>query len=148
MAEYLLRQKGNGRFEVFSAGAKPAGTVHPLIRWVLERHFGINTDDARSKSWEEFKDVKFDFIITVCDDAKEACPIWPGLPVTGHWSSPDPAAFEGDEAEKRQYFVNVATQIARRIDLFCAFPDDKLLPPELSQVGEQFKIESPQQAAR
>lgn len=148
IGEYLLRKKGKGRFEVFSAGAKPSGIVNPLSLWVLKQHYDLDASDARSKSWEEFKDVKFDFVITVCDNAKEACPIWPGQPIIAHWGSPDPAAFEGTEEQKQRFFVQVASQIARRIDLFVAFPDDKLVPLQVQQVGEQFKLEGEGQMKR
>jgi arsenate reductase len=126
IGEYLLREKGRGRFAVFSAGAKPTGRVNPLAVRVLRERYGLDASGARSKSWDEFKDVKFDFVITVCDNAREACPIWPGQPVVGHWGSPDPAAVEGTEDEKYRSFVDVASQIARRVELFCAFPDDRL----------------------
>ena len=74
IAEYLLRTKGRGRFEAFSAGSKPTGTVNPLALWVLRDRYAIDAGNARSKSWDEFSGVKFDFIITVCDNAREACP--------------------------------------------------------------------------
>src|ERR1051325_5711215 len=106
LGEYLLRAKGRGRFEVASAGSRPAGKVNPLAVRVLREKYGIDASDARSKSWDEFKNVKFDFVITVCDNAKEACPVWPGQPMIAHWSSPDPAGVEGTEEEKYRAFVN------------------------------------------
>ena len=142
IGEYLLRRKGKGRFEVHSAGAKPTGRVNPLALWVLREHYGIDASEARSKSWDEFKDVKFDFVITVCDNAKETCPIWPGQPIVAHWGSPDPADAAGTDEQKKQLFVQVASQISRRVDLFCAFPDDKLEPLAVRQIGEQFKLEN------
>lgn len=141
IGEYLLRRKGHGRFEVASAGIKPTGSVRPLALWVLNEHYGIDASDARSKSWEEFQHVHFDFIITVCDDAKEACPTWPGQPIIAHWSSPDPAAVRGTEDEQQQAFIRVASQIAGRIDLFCAFPDAQLEPLAIHEIGEQHKFE-------
>jgi protein-tyrosine-phosphatase len=141
LGEYLLRAKGKGRFEVYSAGSHPTGRVNPLAVRTLQEKYGLDASDARSKSWDEFKDVKFDYVITVCDNAKEACPLWPGQPVVAHWGSPDPAAAEGTEEEKYRFFVTVASQIARRVDLFCAFPDDKLTPLAVRNVGEQFKLE-------
>ena len=140
IAEYLLRVKGRGRFAAYSAGAKPTGRVNPLALWVLREHYGIDASDARSKSWDEFKDVKFDLVITVCDHARETCPIWPGQPIVAHWGSPDPAALEGTEEQKRRLFVQVASQIARRIDLLCAFPDAKLEPMFVRRIGEQFPL--------
>jgi arsenate reductase len=142
IGEYLLRAKGKGRFEVYSAGAKPTGRINPLAVWVLKEHYGLDASDARSKSWDELKHLKFDFVITVCDNAKESCPIWPGQPVVAHWSSPDPAGAEGTEEQRKQAFVQVASQIARRVDLFCAFPEDKLVPLHVREIGEQFKLDN------
>jgi arsenate reductase (thioredoxin) len=142
IAEYLLRSKGKGRFEGFSAGAKPTGTVNPLALWVLWDRYGIDAGGARSKSWDEFRDVKFDFVITVCDHARESCPVWPGHPVLAHWGSPDPAAFQGTEAERKRQFVQVALQIARRIDLFCALPDTQLDELQVRRIGGQAGIEA------
>jgi protein-tyrosine-phosphatase len=141
LGEYLLRAKGRGRFEVASAGSHPTGRVNPLaVRTLLEK-YNLDAGAARSKSWDEFKDVKFDFVITVCDNAREACPIWPGQPMIAHWGSPDPAGATGTEDEKFQFFVNVASQIARRVDLFCAFPDEKLRDrAAIRNVGDQFKL--------
>lgn len=142
IAEYLLRAKGRGRFDVYSAGSHPTGRVNPLALWVLQRHYLIDASDARSKSWDEFKEVKFDFVITVCDNARESCPIWPGQPIIAHWGSPDPAAAQGTEEQKQRCFVEVASQIARRIDLFCALPDEKLTALGLREIGEQFPFAS------
>ena len=141
LGEYLLRAKGRGRFEVHSAGSHPTGRVNPLAVQTLKEKYGLDASAARSKSWDEFKGVKFDFVITVCDHAKEACPVWPGQPMIAHWGSPDPAAATGSEEEKYRLFVTVASQIARRVELFCAFPDDKLLDAAaVRQVGEQFRL--------
>lgn len=148
LGEYLLRAKGKGRFETHSAGAKPTGRVNPLALWVLKEHYGIDASDARSKSWDEFKAVKFDLVITVCDNAKESCPIWPGQPIIAHWGSPDPADAVGTEDQKKRLFVQVASQIAQRIDLLCAFPDDKLVEMQVRKIGDQFKIEGEQAMAR
>lgn len=141
LGEYLLRAKGRGRFEVFSAGSHPTGRVNPLAVRTLREKYSIDASDARSKSWDEFKGVKFDFVVTVCDNAKEACPVWPGQPMIAHWGSPDPAGVEGTEETKFQFFVTVASQIARRVDLFCAFSDTQLLDAvAVRGVGQQFKL--------
>ena len=141
IGEYLLRAKGRGRFEVCSAGSHPTGRVNPLAVRVLREKYQLDATGARSKSWDEFKGVKFDFVITVCDNAREACPVWPGQPMIAHWGSPDPAAAEGSEEEKYRCFVIVASQIARRVELFCAFPDEKLLDVvAVRGVGDQFKL--------
>lgn len=141
LGEYLLRAKGKGRFEVHSAGSHPTGRVNPLAIRTLKEKYGLDATAARSKSWDEFKGVKFDFVITVCDNAKEACPVWPGQPMIAHWGSPDPAGVEGTEEQKYRSFVDVASQIARRVDLFCAFSDAQLLDAvAVRGVGEQFKL--------
>ena len=141
LGEYLLRAKGRGRFEVVSAGSHPTGRVNPLAIRVLREKYNLDASAARSKSWEEFKGVKFDFVITVCDNAKEACPVWPGQPMVAHWGSPDPAAVQGTEDENYRCFVNVASQIARRVDLFCAFPEAKLFDvAAVRAVGDEAKL--------
>ncbi len=141
LGEYLLRAKGKGRFEVHSAGSHPTGRVNPLAIRTLKEKYGLDATAARSKSWDEFQGVKFDFVITVCDNAKEACPVWPGQPMIAHWGSPDPAGVEGTEEQKYRCFVDVASQIARRVDLFCAFSDAQLLDAvAVRGVGGQFKL--------
>jgi arsenate reductase len=139
LAEHILRARGNGRFETYSAGSHPTGQVNPIAIEVLEQYL-INASKARSKSWDEYHDVKFDFVITVCDRAKETCPIWPGQPVIAHWGSPDPAAAEGDHDAKFKVFLDVATQITARINIFCAFRDEQLNEWNVRNVGEQFTI--------
>lgn len=142
IGEYLLREKGQGRFEVSSAGSKPTGKVNPFAIWVLKEKFGIDAVNARSKSWDEFKTGKFDLVITVCDHAKASCPLWPGASVTAHWGSPDPAGVEGTVEQRQAAFVQVASQIARRVDLLCALPDDKLVSSHVQSIGEQFKLQA------
>lgn len=139
MAEHILRMRGNGRFESYSAGSHPTGTVNPIAIEVLQQHH-IDTSQARSKSWDEYRGMKFDFVITVCDRAKETCPIWPGQPIIAHWGSPDPAAAEGDHKSKHKVFLDVASQITARINIFCAFRDAQLDQWNVRSVGEQFTI--------
>jgi arsenate reductase len=136
IGEYLLNKRGAGRFEARSAGAMPTGKVNPLALWVLRDRYGIDASGARSKSWDEFKGVEFDFIITVCDNAREACPVWPGLPVIAHWGSPDPAACPGPESECKALFVQVADQIARRVDLLCELSDGQLRQPLVAGIAD------------
>ena len=126
IGEYLLKRLGGSRFQVFSAGSFPTGKVNPLAVQVLRDVYHIDAAEARSKSLEEFKDEEFDFVVTVCDNARETCPVWPGQPIVAHWSSPDPAAVEGSEAEKYQAFKEVAFQINRRLQLFTSLPFEKL----------------------
>jgi arsenate reductase (thioredoxin) len=142
IGECLLRAKGKGRFEAYSAGAKPTGKVNPLALWVLKEHHGIDASEARSKSWDEFKNVKFDFVITVCDHAKEACPVFLGHLTTAHFGSPDPADCQGTEEEKKRLFIQVANQISRRLDIFISLPDRQLEPLRIREIGEKFPIEA------
>jgi len=148
IGEYLLRHKGRGRFETYSAGSKPTGRVNPLALWVLREHYGIDASGARSKSWDEFKDVKFDFVITVCDNAQEACPVFPGHPVTAHFGSPDPADAQGTEEQQKWLFRQVASQLASRIDLFCGLPPGQLDQARVRAIGEQHKLTGEDQLAR
>lgn len=124
--EYLLRRLGGPRFQAYSAGSFPTGKVNPVAVQVLKDVYNIDASEARSKSWEEFKDVQFDFVVTVCDNARESCPLWPGQPIVAHWSSPDPAAVEGSDADKYRAFKEVAFQINRRLQLFTSLPFEKL----------------------
>jgi len=141
LGEYLLRRLGGARFQVFSAGSFPTGKVNPLAVQVLKDVYNIDAADARSKSWEEIKDVEFDFVVTVCDNARESCPVWPGQPIVAHWSSPDPAAVEGSDAEKYREFKDVAFQIYRRLQLLTSLPLDKLdrvkLTAAIQEIGSK-----------
>src|SRR5713226_822864 len=78
LAEYLMRKTDPRRFESFSAGSHPKGQVHPLALRLLKEVYKIDASAARSKSWDEYQGVHFDFVSTVCDNARESCPIWPG----------------------------------------------------------------------
>jgi protein-tyrosine-phosphatase len=126
LGEYLLTRIGAKRFEAYSAGASPKPAPHPLALRVLKETYKIDASAARSKSWDEFKEVEFDFVITVCDNAKETCPVWPGQPIIAHWSSPDPVDAQGTEEEQFRAFQQVALQIQRRIELFTSLPLEKL----------------------
>ena len=134
IGEYLLRRIGGPRFEVYSAGSFPTGRVNPSAVRVLRDVYNVDAGNARSKSSDEFANIEFDFVITVCDNARESCPIWPGQPIIAHWSSPDPARAEGTDEQKYQVFKQVALQIKRRIDLFCALPMEKLDRLKLAQL--------------
>lgn len=140
LAEYLLRKSGGGRFETFSAGSHPKGQVHPLALRVLREVYQIDASGARSKSWEELRNVDFDFVITVCDNARESCPVFPGHPVDAHWGLPDPAAAEGTPEEQYAAFQEAARVLHRRIELFLDLPLDKLDPlrrgEETRRIGE------------
>ena len=144
-AEYLLKEIAPVRFETYSAGASPKPAPHPLALEILREDFKIDASDAYSKSWEEFKDAQFDFVITLCDNARETCPVWPGQPIVAHWSSPDPAAVEGSNAEKRRAFWQVAQQIKRRLELLASLPFEKLdalrLEAATKEIGVREKIQ-------
>jgi arsenate reductase len=124
--EYLLRKKDPVRFAAYSAGAAPRGEPHPLTLRTLSERFGIDAGDATSKSWKVFEGRRFDFVITVCDAARESCPVWPGQPIVAHWASPDPAAADVPEDKRPRLFLDVAHQISRRIDLLLNLPVEKL----------------------
>jgi len=134
LAEALLRRTDPWRFESCSAGSHPKGEVHPLTLRVLKEVYRIDASDARSKSWEELRDHPFDFVITVCDDARESCPVWPGQPIAAHWGVPDPAAVEGPEDKQYAAFREAARVLARRIELFCNIPFEKIDHLRLQQL--------------
>ena len=125
-AELLLSRICGDRFEAYSAGSDPSGKVNPFTLQVLSDQYKIDPRAARSKSWEEFKQTKFDIIITVCDQARESCPVFPGEPHVAHWSTPDPALAVGTDEQKLRVFRDAAQQIQRRLELLCSFPMEKL----------------------
>ena len=112
MAEGLLRALGGDRVEVFSAGTKP-GTVRPEAIAVMSE-IGIDLSGHRSKHVREFDGQHFDYVITVCDNANESCPIFPGNTERIHWSFPDPAAIEGTEIERLAAFRRVRDALAEK----------------------------------
>ncbi|MFZ4680935.1 MAG: arsenate reductase ArsC [Terrimicrobiaceae bacterium] len=126
LAEFFLRSLGGETFDVSSGGGNPAGEVHPLVLKILPEVFKIDPAGAASKSWHDFDGQHFDFIITVCDDAREACPVFPGEPVTAHWSFPDPERFRDSPEEKYNRYLQTAFQIRRRVELFAGIPLEKL----------------------
>ena len=141
IGEYLIKRLGDNRFESYSAGAHPTGVVNPLALKVLTVLYHIDASEARSKSWDEYKDIKFDFVVTVCDNARETCPFWPGQPIVAHWSVPDPALATGTEGEKFHEFRMAALLLQRRIELFCSLPFEKLdrlkLTALIQEIGKQ-----------
>ncbi|HVF56918.1 MAG TPA: arsenate reductase ArsC [Pyrinomonadaceae bacterium] len=116
MAEGLLRRDGGERFEVHSAGTRP-GRVRPEAVEAM-REIGIDISGQRSKSVDEFAGQKFDYVITVCDNARENCPVFPGRTKRLHWSFDDPAAAEGDAAERLSVFRRVRDEIRERLREF------------------------------
>jgi arsenate reductase len=124
--EYLIERIGKGLFRSYSAGANPVGRVNPYAQRVLKEVYHIDASEARSKGFEDVEAKKFDFVITVCDKAKETCPVWPGQPIIAHWGAADPALAEGTDEQIYQQFKQVAMLIQRRIELLCALPFDKI----------------------
>ncbi len=116
MAEALLRQRGGAAFEAHSAGTEPRG-VHPLTLRVLAEA-GLATADLASKSVTDFLGERFDYVITVCDQARQSCPTFPGEHESLHWGYEDPVAAEGSEDERLAVFRRVFVQLGERIGLF------------------------------
>ena len=125
LAEFFLRRLDPARFEAFSAGANPRGRVNPHVLELLKDDYHVDASSARSKSWEEFRDVEFDFVITVCDRARESCPVWPGQPIIAHWGSEDPDGVRGEE-QQRKVIKKVGVEIFRRVGLLTALPIEGL----------------------
>ena len=144
LAEGLMTALGKGRFVGHSAGSHPKNRPHPLALQTLAAH-GIPTDGFRSKSWDEFAQPgapALDFVFTVCDQAAgEACPYWPGQPMTAHWGLPDPAAVQGSEDQQRKAFLDTFVALKRRIELMLALPlaslDKLALQHELKGIGQR-----------
>jgi arsenate reductase len=140
MAEAILNRWGLGRIVGYSAGSHPKGAVHPLALRLLEQ-MHLSTAGLASKSWEEFAKPGapvMDFVFTVCDDAaREACPVWPGQPITAHWGIPDPAAAEGSEAERMLAFRQAFRMLERIIQLFLTIKLKELGPSELRRMVDE-----------
>ena len=125
MAEAILNWKSKGMFHAESAGSKPAARVNPYAIETLQEH-GVPWAGHAPRSVDGLEREPWDFVITVCDRAKESCPFFPGQPMLAHWGMPDPAEVEGDERAKRKAFRDAFVLISRRIDLMLALPFDKL----------------------
>jgi arsenate reductase (thioredoxin) len=143
LAEGILRQLGAGRFNAFSAGSQPKGDVNSYALTTLEQ-MGYPHRGFRSKSWDEFAvpgAPQMDFVFTVCDNAAgEACPLWPGQPMTAHWGIEDPAAEEGSDIDKQRAFATAFRYLKNRIDQFLAIPLHRLdrlsVGSRLREIGE------------
>ncbi|ASP34824.1 arsenate reductase ArsC [Labrenzia sp. VG12] len=143
MAEAILNRDGQGRFRAFSAGSHPAGSVKPEALELLKK-LNFKTEDFRSKDWAEFAEPgapEMDFVFTVCDNAaKEACPVWPGQPMSAHWGLPDPAAVEGNETERRLAYSDAFRMLNNRISVFVNLPMSSLdrlsLQKKLDEIGK------------
>ena len=144
MAEAILNRKGKPTFTAYSAGSHPSGAVRPEALKQLELAH-MPTGNARSKSWNEFAKPdapRMDFVFTVCDNAaKEACPIWPGQPMTAHWGVADPAAVNGPPEVIERAFRDAFMTLDRRISLFLCLPlaslDALAIKKEVDRIGRQ-----------
>lgn len=142
LAESIMNRLGAGRFRAYSAGSQPKGSIHPFTLDLL-RKFNFPTAGLRSKSWDEFAGPdapRLDFVFTVCDSAAaEACPVWPGQPMSAHWGVPDPAAATGTEAERRLAFADAYGRLHNRISIFVSLPmaslDRLSLQRRLDEIG-------------
>ena len=144
MAEAILNHKGKGKFTAYSAGSHPSGSPRPEALAQIARA-GLSTDGLRSKSWDEFAAPDapvMNFVFTVCDNAaNEACPYWPGQPMTAHWGISDPAAVKGTPDEIARAFRDAFVILDRRIGLFLALPLATLgqmaIQKEITEIGHQ-----------
>jgi arsenate reductase len=125
LAEAILNKLGAGNFRAYSAGSQPKGQINPNTIRLLQ-DLGHDTSFYRSKSWDEFAkagEPKFDFVFTVCDNAAtEACPVWPGQPMTAHWGIADPAEATGTPAEIALAFKEAYRLLNQRIGIFTSLP--------------------------
>jgi arsenate reductase (thioredoxin) len=142
MAEAIMNRKGRGDFKAFSAGSHPAGAVRPeAIRQLANA--GLSATDARSKSWDEFStpdSPHLNFVFTVCDKAaSEACPLWPGQPMTAHWGISDPAVAQGTPEEIDRAYSQAFQALDRRISLFLCLPlatlDSFAIQKKIDEIG-------------
>jgi arsenate reductase len=144
MAEAIMNRKGAPTFTAFSAGSHPSGVVRPEALRQVEKA-GLRTAGFRSKSWDEFAAPgapPLHFVFTVCDNAaQEACPFWPGQPMTAHWGVPDPAAVRGTTTEIERAFSQAFSILDRRISLFLCLPlatlDSFALQREIDAIGKE-----------
>lgn len=144
IAEAILNRIGADRFQAYSAGSQPRGLVNPHAIDLLRR-LDHPVEGLRSKPWDEFAAPgapKLDFVITVCDNAAgEACPVWPGQPMTAHWGMPDPAAVEGSPAEIALAFAETYRMLNNRLGAFANLKlsalDRMSLQNKMTDIGKQ-----------
>jgi len=139
MAEAILNRKGAGRFVAASAGSSPAAQVNPLAVEVL-RESGIDWAGHAPRGMDGLEREHWDFVITVCDRARESCPVFPGQPMLAHWGMPDPAEVEGEGPIRRAAFWEAMRLLSHRIDLLLSLPVEKLdrlvLQARVRAIGE------------
>ncbi|HEY7245236.1 MAG TPA: arsenate reductase ArsC [Xanthobacteraceae bacterium] len=150
MAEAILNRECRAKFRAFSAGSRPKGHVNPYALNLL-RNLNYDVGALRSKSWAELsrpEAPKLDFVFTLCDGAAaEACPVWPGQPMTAHWCLPDPAVATGNEAEIRLAFADSYRMLNNRISIFTSLPlhslDKLSLQKQLDSIGKRKELGAP-----
>ena len=143
LAESILNKWGIGQFHGYSAGSHPNGRINPFALELLKQ-LEFPVEGLHSKSWDEFaaqNDIHFDFVFTGCDNAAgEACPVWPGQPMTAHWGIPDPAAIAGRDTDKKIAFRQAFKAMEARIKLFLSLPltsiDQLRLKERLDAIGK------------
>ena len=144
IAESVLRFHGRGKFTAHSAGSHPRSAPDPMVLQEL-RHLNYDTKDLRSKDWAEFTGddaPALDFVIPVCDKAAgEACPVWPGQPMSAHWGLDDPHAFTGTEDQRRWLVRRLIRELENRIKIFVSLPiaqlDKLTLQGHLDRLGDR-----------
>lgn len=141
MAEAILNREGGGRFQAYSAGSQPAGQINPHARQLLQK-LNYDVENFRSKTMDEFlapDAPAMDFVFTVCDAAAEACPVFPGQPLSAHWGIADPARASGSPAEIAIAFSEAYRMMNARIAAFVSLPMDGLdrftLGTRLGEIG-------------
>ena len=144
IAEAILNRVGAGRFKAFSAGSHPKGQIHPYALQLL-KNLNHDTSSCAPRTGTSLPGAgapDMNFVFTLCDDAAhEACPVWPGQPMTAHWGLPDPAAVEGTEAEKHLAFADTYRMLNNRISIFISLPmkslDRLALQKRLDEIGRE-----------
>lgn len=142
IAEAIMSRLGTGRFNGYSAGSQPSGSVHPYALDLLKQ-LDYDTSSLRSKSWQEFTAPgapELDFVFTVCDDAaNEVCPVWPGQPISAHWGLRDPSSAPGNDTERHVAFADTHRMLYQRISIFTSLPlaslDALSLKSRLEDIG-------------
>jgi arsenate reductase len=143
LGEALLNHLGGDRFRAFSAGSRPVGKINENALATLARH-GLPTEGYRSQSWDEFEDARIDILISVCDSAAgEACPVYLGTAVRGHWGLPDPAHVTGSPEAVEAAFEATYAALERRIHKLLALPLEALSRAELAEVLNRIGAETP-----
>ncbi len=144
IAEALLATKGTGRVEAASAGSRPATRVNPYAVEVLRAH-GIAWEGRAPKSIDDVAGERYDLVVTVCDNARDACPYFPGAAAQVHWGLPDPAD-ETEPTAARRAFAETYDALAGRVDALLALPLEQLDPAALRERAQAIHDAAPGRA--